>query len=301
MYKKLKTKKWRFFNGSKFPMNGVDSADEARYLEIAEQIKMLEEQGILDGMSDPAKSMQAVIPQVTTEEDGAEGIPGVGGEEAAPKFGAQDYVAGIGAAVGGLQTANEDGKITSGELSDTGLETAAAMAGPMGQIANTAISVGENLLGDEMNQDLGEGVEYEKTGYKMGKGALQGAALGAKVGGPVGAAIGGVAGAAMGVIGQGKAKRAAMKEFEKRRNERIATKNKQSRNIYADQLQNYYKKGGKAIIKIKEANKGKFTAHCKSEGYDGVTQDCINKGMKSTSDSLRKQAIFANNVRQFNK
>jgi intein/homing endonuclease len=114
-------------------------------------------------------------------------------------------------------------------------------------------------------------------------------------------AIGAVAGAALGFAGQARRKRAAMKEFEKRRDERIRNMNQQSKNIYADQHQSFYKKGGKAIIKIKEANKGLFTKHCIGQGYTGVTQKCIDQAKKSNYKSLRKQAIFAENVRSFKK
>lgn len=41
--------------------------------------------------------------------------------------------------------------------------------------------------------------------------------------------------------------------------------------------------------------------HCKSQGYTGVTQECINKAKQSNSKALRKQAIFAENVRSFKK
>lgn len=51
----------------------------------------------------------------------------------------------------------------------------------------------------------------------------------------------------------------------------------------------------KPTIKIKEANKGKFTAHCGGK----VTGDCIEEGLASRSEKIRKQAQFAKNVRSF--
>jgi hypothetical protein len=50
-------------------------------------------------------------------------------------------------------------------------------------------------------------------------------------------------------------------------------------------------------IKIKPENKGKFTKYCKGK----VTKACINKGKKSKSKSVRKQATFADNARKWNK
>lgn len=55
----------------------------------------------------------------------------------------------------------------------------------------------------------------------------------------------------------------------------------------------------KPKIEIKESHKGRFTDHCKSKGYDGVTNECIEEGLDSKSEALRKQAQFAKNVRKF--
>jgi len=46
----------------------------------------------------------------------------------------------------------------------------------------------------------------------------------------------------------------------------------------------------KPRVKIK---KGKFTAWCKSRGFKGVTEACINKGQASKSTSVKKMAAFA--------
>ena len=50
-------------------------------------------------------------------------------------------------------------------------------------------------------------------------------------------------------------------------------------------------------IKIKKENRGKFTEYCGGK----VTQECINKGKKSSSSKIRKQAVFAENARSWNK
>lgn len=249
----------------------------------------------------------AADPTVSTAAGGSTGDSGEGDteedtEETSSKFGAQDYIQGAMAGISSLQNAKlNDGKISEDEVAGAGLDVAAGMAGPYGQVANAAITVGENVFGDSLYQGLGEGVEYEKGASRVGKGALKGAAFGAKFGGPIGAIAGSVIGGGINLLGQGRRKRQAMEEFEKRRDERIRNMNQQSKNIYADQYQTFYKKGGKAIIKIKEANKGLFTKHCIRQGYTGVTQECIDKAKKSNSTSLKKQAVFAENVRSFKK
>jgi hypothetical protein len=54
-------------------------------------------------------------------------------------------------------------------------------------------------------------------------------------------------------------------------------------------------------IVIKPKNRGKFTSYCESKGYNGVTGSCISEGKKSALARIRKQAIFAENARKFNK
>lgn len=58
---------------------------------------------------------------------------------------------------------------------------------------------------------------------------------------------------------------------------------------------NSFKKGGKSKIKIKKANKGKFTEYCGGT----VTWECINKGKRSPNPKIRKRATFAANVRKW--
>ena len=53
----------------------------------------------------------------------------------------------------------------------------------------------------------------------------------------------------------------------------------------------YMKSGG---IHIKEKNRGKFTDYCGGK----VTQECIEKGKKSTNPTIRKRATFADNARK---
>jgi hypothetical protein len=55
----------------------------------------------------------------------------------------------------------------------------------------------------------------------------------------------------------------------------------------------------KIKIKIKPENKGTFTSYCKSNGYNGVTADCIARGKKSALERIRKRAIFAENSRKW--
>jgi hypothetical protein len=57
----------------------------------------------------------------------------------------------------------------------------------------------------------------------------------------------------------------------------------------------------KPSIKIKPKNKGKFTKYCKTKGYDSVTGECIEEGLASKLASVRKQAQFAENAKQWNK
>ena len=52
------------------------------------------------------------------------------------------------------------------------------------------------------------------------------------------------------------------------------------------------KKGG---IHIKKKNKGKFTDYCGGK----VTQECIERGKKSSDPKTRKRATFAQNARRW--
>jgi hypothetical protein len=43
---------------------------------------------------------------------------------------------------------------------------------------------------------------------------------------------------------------------------------------------------------------GAFTKYCKSKGFDGVTQECINEGKKSPDPTVRKRATLAETFRK---
>ncbi len=54
----------------------------------------------------------------------------------------------------------------------------------------------------------------------------------------------------------------------------------------------------RARARMKKKGKvGSFTAWCKSQGYDGVTSECIKKGLASKSKAIRKKAGFAKAAR----
>lgn len=57
------------------------------------------------------------------------------------------------------------------------------------------------------------------------------------------------------------------------------------------------KRGGKNKIKIKKANRGKFTEYCNGK----VTSECIAKGKRSPNPVIRKRATFAANARKWKK
>lgn len=54
-------------------------------------------------------------------------------------------------------------------------------------------------------------------------------------------------------------------------------------------------------IKIKKANRGKFTEYCRNKGHEGVTNACITEGLASRSAKTRKRANFARNSKQWRK
>lgn len=57
----------------------------------------------------------------------------------------------------------------------------------------------------------------------------------------------------------------------------------------------------KSNIHIKKSRQGSFTKWCKQQGFSGVTQECIQKGLKSKNPAIRKKANFARNARKWNK
>ena len=46
---------------------------------------------------------------------------------------------------------------------------------------------------------------------------------------------------------------------------------------------------------------GAFTEYCKRKGFDGVTQECINEGKKSSNPTVRKRATLAETFRKVHK
>lgn len=50
-----------------------------------------------------------------------------------------------------------------------------------------------------------------------------------------------------------------------------------------------------------KGTKGAFTRWCKQRGYGGVTRECIEAGKRSSDPTIRKRAIFAENVRKIAK
>lgn len=54
----------------------------------------------------------------------------------------------------------------------------------------------------------------------------------------------------------------------------------------------------KSAEQIKEkGTEGSFTRWCKEQGFDGVTVECIRKGLRSKDSRIRKKALWAQNVR----
>lgn len=62
--------------------------------------------------------------------------------------------------------------------------------------------------------------------------------------------------------------------------------------VHSDAV-SFYKGGSK--IKIKKANRGKFTEYCGGK----VTSECIQRGKNSSDPKIRKRATFAANVRKW--
>jgi len=54
-------------------------------------------------------------------------------------------------------------------------------------------------------------------------------------------------------------------------------------------------KEGLGKIEIKPSHKGSFTKYCGGK----VTEECIQKGLGSPNEAVRRQAQFAKNVRSF--
>ena len=48
----------------------------------------------------------------------------------------------------------------------------------------------------------------------------------------------------------------------------------------------------------KKGTVGAFTRWCKAQGFGGVTNACIAKGLRSKNPKIRRRANFARNVRK---
>jgi hypothetical protein len=50
-------------------------------------------------------------------------------------------------------------------------------------------------------------------------------------------------------------------------------------------------------ISLNPKNKGKFTEYCQKKGFGGVTSECIKEAKASGNPTIKKRAVFAENVR----
>ena len=148
---------------------------------------------------------------------------------------------------------------------------------------------------------------------------------GGRGGGPWGAAIGGVVGGLSSVIGSIVGRRKAKREAKQvnRLIDQANARNLASFENQADVLEakndldvmsnfsadggplfmrysgvmspfgNQFKEGGG--IHIKKENRGKFTEYCGGK----VTSECIARGKRSSSPTIRKRATFAANARKW--
>ena len=57
----------------------------------------------------------------------------------------------------------------------------------------------------------------------------------------------------------------------------------------------------KKKLDLSNLKEGTFTQYCKKKGYKGVTEACIQEGLKSKNPKTRKRANFARNAKKWNK
>jgi hypothetical protein len=57
----------------------------------------------------------------------------------------------------------------------------------------------------------------------------------------------------------------------------------------------------KKWIQKAHLKKGTFTAWCKQQGFGGVTEACIQAGLKSSDDTIRRRAQLAKTFRKMKK
>ncbi len=138
----------------------------------------------------------------------------------------------------------------------------------------------------------------------MSKAIFSGATSGASIGGGWGALAGGIVGGlgsgAGWLLGKSNAKQAA-RRLERdailansfARSLAIDARDDIMSNEYNNLMRNIAARGGK--IHIKPENRGKFTEYCGGK----VTEECIARGKRSSSSTIRKRATFADNARKW--
>lgn len=200
--------------------------------------------------------------------------------------------------------------VSNNKIADTSEEEAIIDA-----VENTLFSSGSynNLLAEfDANNMARASYNMEDvrglTGGQMAGNTLKGVASGALAGLQVGGPWGAVAGAAIGLgsglagifTGNRKAKRKAEElnaDAKEANLQYLANFNNASLNthntMFNNTLLNMSAKGGK--IYIKPENRGKFTEYCGGK----VTAECIARGKRSSSPTIRKRATFADNARKW--
>ncbi|DAD54674.1 TPA: hypothetical protein [Aquificae Joseph's Coat Spring virus] len=61
------------------------------------------------------------------------------------------------------------------------------------------------------------------------------------------------------------------------------------------------KKAGKDWIQGAVKHPGAFTEWCEKQGFNGVTQECIEKGKKSSNETTRRRAVLAETFKKMGK
>lgn len=200
--------------------------------------------------------------------------------------------------------------VSNNKIADTSEEEAIIDA-----VENTLFSSGSynNLLAEfdannmaraNYNMEDVRGLTEGQMAGNTLKGVASGALTGLQVGGPWGAVAGAAIGLGSGLAGiftgNRKAKRKAdeLNADAKEANlQYLANFNNASLNthntMFNNTLLNMAAKGGK--IYIKPENRGKFTEYCGGK----VTAECIARGKRSSSPTIRKRATFADNARKW--
>ena len=215
----------------------------------------------------------------------------------------------LGAITSGI-TGIADSFVSNNQIKDTAEEEALINA-----VENTYFGSGsyDNLLASfntmnmsRSNYDMEDvrGVTGMQGVGNTLKGVASGAASGAQIGGPWGAVVGGVLGLGTGIAGWFNGNRKARekaeelnREAEQANNQYLANFENAASNthntMFNNTLLNMAARGGK--IYIKPENKGKFTEYCGGK----VTAECIARGKRSSSPTIRKRATFAANARKW--